>query len=84
MLGYGDVVVETASERLGAFTFDLISAPEAFRNAIWGHAPTVGGPGAGRSRGGCRPPPPRQPPGGAREFAPEGDGFGVGVCGQAD
>ncbi len=45
MLGYGDVVVETASERLGAFTFDLISSPEAFRNAIWGHAPTVGGPG---------------------------------------
>ena len=42
MLGYGDVVVETASERLGAFTFDLIAAPEAFRNAIWGHAPTVG------------------------------------------
>ncbi|MDQ6891455.1 MAG: PH domain-containing protein [Acidobacteriota bacterium] len=46
MLGYGDVVVETASERLGAFTFDLIAAPEAFRNAIWGHAPTVGRPAA--------------------------------------
>ena len=42
MLGYGDAVIETASERLGAFTFDLISSPEAFRNAIWGHAPTVG------------------------------------------
>lgn len=44
MLGYGDAVIETASERLGAFTFDLISSPEAFRNAIWGHASTVGRP----------------------------------------
>lgn len=42
LLGYGDVVIETASERLGAFTFNVIAAPEAFRNAIWGHATTVG------------------------------------------
>jgi membrane protein YdbS with pleckstrin-like domain len=47
MLGYGDVVVETASERLGAFTFPLVAAPEGFRNAIWAQASTVGrAPGA--------------------------------------
>lgn len=42
MMGFGDVVVETASERLGAFTFDVVASPEVFRNAIWGQASTVG------------------------------------------
>ena len=37
LLGYGTVVLETASER-GRVVFPDISRPEAFRNAIWGQA----------------------------------------------
>ncbi len=35
MLGYGDVTLETASER-GTLLFPAIADPEAFRTAIWG------------------------------------------------
>lgn len=45
LLGFGTVVLETASER-GTLVFPDIAAPEAFRNAIWGVAP-AGGPVAG-------------------------------------
>lgn len=37
MLGYGDVTLETASER-GTLVFPAIADPEAFRTAIWGRA----------------------------------------------
>jgi membrane protein YdbS with pleckstrin-like domain len=37
LLGYGTVVLETASER-GRIVFPDVSRPEAFRNAIWGQA----------------------------------------------
>jgi membrane protein YdbS with pleckstrin-like domain len=37
LLGYGTVVLETASER-GRIVFPDISGPEAFRNAIWGQS----------------------------------------------
>jgi len=37
LLGYGSIVLETASER-GRIVFPDISRPEAFRNAIWGQA----------------------------------------------
>jgi membrane protein YdbS with pleckstrin-like domain len=37
LLGYGTVVLETASER-GRIVFPDISRPEAFRNAIWGQS----------------------------------------------
>ena len=43
MLGYGTVLVETASERMGMLTFPDIARPEAFRNALWGRAPDAGG-----------------------------------------
>ena len=39
LLGYGSIVLETASER-GRIVFPDISRPEAFRNAIWGQAST--------------------------------------------
>lgn len=35
MLGFGDVIIETASER-GRFVFPRIANPEAFRNRLWG------------------------------------------------
>lgn len=35
ILGYGDVALETASER-GTLLFPAIATPEAFRTAIWG------------------------------------------------
>ncbi|MEP6768474.1 MAG: PH domain-containing protein [Acidobacteriota bacterium] len=35
LLGYGDVTLETASER-GTLLFPAIATPEAFRTAIWG------------------------------------------------
>ncbi len=37
LLGYGDVTLETASER-GTLVFPSIATPEAFRTAIWGRA----------------------------------------------
>ena len=37
LLGYGTLVLETASER-GRIVFPDITRPEAFRNAIWGQA----------------------------------------------
>jgi uncharacterized membrane protein YdbT with pleckstrin-like domain len=40
MLGYGTVIVETASEK-GMLVFPAIAAPEGFRNAVWGQAPPV-------------------------------------------
>src|SRR6266496_911998 len=39
MLGYGTVLLETASERMGMLAFPDISRPEAFRNALWGRTP---------------------------------------------
>jgi membrane protein YdbS with pleckstrin-like domain len=50
LLGYGDVSLETASER-GTLVFPMIAEPEAFRTAIWGRprpdaAPPAGGPPA--------------------------------------
>ena len=44
LLGYGDVVLETASER-GSLLFPSIARPEAFRTAIWGR-PREGAPAA--------------------------------------
>jgi membrane protein YdbS with pleckstrin-like domain len=38
MLGYGTVIVETASEK-GMLVFPAIASPEGFRNAVWGQAP---------------------------------------------
>ena len=38
MLGYGTVLVETASERMGMLAFPDIARPETFRNALWGRA----------------------------------------------
>jgi membrane protein YdbS with pleckstrin-like domain len=38
MLGYGTVIVETASEK-GMLVFPAISAPESFRNHVWGQTP---------------------------------------------
>jgi len=49
MLGYGTVLLETASERMGMLTFPDISAPEAFRNALWGHLPGNATAGAGKA-----------------------------------
>ena len=37
LLGYGTVILETASER-GRIVFPDIARPEAFRNAIWGQS----------------------------------------------
>lgn len=45
ILGYGDVTLETASER-GSLSFPSIASPEAFRTAIWGR-PRGESPGAG-------------------------------------
>ena len=42
MLGYGDVILETASER-GTLEFPSIASPEEFRTAIWGR-PRAGSP----------------------------------------
>ena len=47
LLGFGTVVLETASER-GTLEFPEIAFPEAFRNAIWGQAPSPAGAAAGR------------------------------------
>ena len=54
LLGYGTVVLETASER-GRIVFPDISRPEAFRNAIWGQA-------AGPAAAATAVPPSHQPP----------------------
>jgi uncharacterized membrane protein YdbT with pleckstrin-like domain len=40
MLGYGTVIVETASEK-GMLIFPAIASPEGLRNAVWGQAPPV-------------------------------------------
>jgi uncharacterized membrane protein YdbT with pleckstrin-like domain len=50
LLGYGDVSLETASER-GTLVFPMIAEPEAFRTAIWGRprpdaTPAAAGPAA--------------------------------------
>jgi len=42
LLGYGTVLVETASDRMGMVAFPDIARPEAFRNALWGRAPDSG------------------------------------------
>src|SRR6266849_4787360 len=42
LLGYGTVLVETASERMGMLAFPDIARPEAFRNALWGRAADSG------------------------------------------
>jgi uncharacterized membrane protein YdbT with pleckstrin-like domain len=47
MLGYGTVIVETASEK-GMLVFPAIASPESMRTHIWGQAPaTVPGAAAG-------------------------------------
>lgn len=38
MLGYGTVIVETASER-GMLIFPSIASPDSLRNHVWGQAP---------------------------------------------
>jgi membrane protein YdbS with pleckstrin-like domain len=38
LLGYGTVILETASER-GMLTFPYLASPESFRNHVWGQAP---------------------------------------------
>jgi len=38
MLGYGTVIVETASEK-GMLIFPSIASPDGFRNHLWGQAP---------------------------------------------
>lgn len=38
MLGYGTVIVETASEK-GMLVFPMISSPDGLRNHVWGQAP---------------------------------------------
>ena len=51
MLGYGTVILETASEK-GMLTFPYLASPESFRNHVWGQAPageasaSGGAPGA--------------------------------------
>ena len=57
LLGYGTVVLETASER-GRIVFPDISRPEAFRNAIWGQA---AGPAAAAAAVSPSPLPPATP-----------------------
>lgn len=47
MLDYGDVELETASQREGMFVFPTIRNPEAFRTAIWGR-PRAGAASADR------------------------------------
>jgi len=42
LLGYGTVLVETASERMGMLAFPDIARPEAFRNALWGRPADAG------------------------------------------
>lgn len=53
LLGYGSVVLETASET-GRLAFPLLSNPEAFRNQLWGQGnvtdPAVAEPGRAASR----------------------------------
>jgi hypothetical protein len=39
MLGYGTVIVETASER-GMLVFPSVAQPDGFRNHIWGQPPS--------------------------------------------
>ena len=50
LLGYGTVVLETASET-GRIVFPDIAEPEAFRNAVWGQVPA-------REAGAAAPPAP--------------------------
>jgi membrane protein YdbS with pleckstrin-like domain len=49
LLGYGTVILETASET-GRLVFPDIAEPEAFRNAVWGQA-------RGRESSAAAPPP---------------------------
>ncbi len=55
MLGYGTVILETASEK-GMLTFPYLATPEAFRNHVWGQAPAAE-PSAGASSASASPPP---------------------------
>lgn len=48
MLGYGTVILETASEK-GMLTFPYLTAPESFRNHVWGQAPAEASAGASGS-----------------------------------
>ncbi|HKF41690.1 MAG TPA: PH domain-containing protein [Thermoanaerobaculia bacterium] len=41
MLGFGTVIVETASEK-GMIVFPSVAGPEGFRNHIWGQPPSRG------------------------------------------
>lgn len=63
LLGYGTVVLETASET-GRIVFPDIAQPEAFRNAVWGQVP-------GREAGAAAPaaPVPAAPPSTASRLA---------------
>ena len=45
LLGYGHVMLETASER-GSFVFPTLADPEAFRNRLWGRDPSADAPEA--------------------------------------
>jgi membrane protein YdbS with pleckstrin-like domain len=41
MLGYGTVIVETASEK-GMLIFPAVASPESFRTHVWGQGPPTG------------------------------------------
>jgi membrane protein YdbS with pleckstrin-like domain len=43
MLGYGTVIVETASEK-GMLIFPAVASPESFRTHVWGQGPLTGQP----------------------------------------
>lgn len=55
MLGYGTVIVETASEK-GMLVFPAIAAPESFRNHVWGQAPARPDAAASGASSGTPPP----------------------------
>jgi membrane protein YdbS with pleckstrin-like domain len=60
LLGYGTVVLETASER-GRIVFPDISRPEVFRNAIWGQAAGPAAAATATTTVSPSPPPPATP-----------------------
>ncbi len=55
MLGYGTVIVETASEK-GMLVFPLISNPEGLRTHVWGQAPAAAGGSAAVASAAPAPP----------------------------
>ena len=58
MLGYGTVIVETASEK-GMLIFPAVASPESFRTHVWGQGPPTGQP-ASAVPASAAPPTPRE------------------------